>query len=340
MSDKSIGFEALRSLLVSDGIRYGEPRSFSGLTLVPLFGSRPARFEYVLLSTAIKTGTAAIEEVGLGHVPTLRIINRSAMPVLLVDGEHLVGVKQNRILNTTILVPEHSTLDIPVSCVEQGRWSAPRSDARPISPMLFADIRAEKTEAVTESVRRSGLYAANQSAIWQGVAQKFSDLAVPSAPTAAMHAAYEHRASEITNYVKNLPWQSGQTGVVAAIGRRILCADLFDRPESLEGLWDRLIPSYAVEALAHSADGSLTVADASAFFQETAEAQVTEHPAVGRGTNLRITASDLVGAALQAEGAIIHLSLFRKEKLLHRFTWPAFSTVAQRRRRMDSPDAG
>jgi hypothetical protein len=340
MSEKSTGFEAVRSLLVSDAIRYGEPRSFSGLTLVPLFSVCPAPFEYVLLSTAIRTGTAAIEEVGLGHVPTLRIINRSAMPVLLVDGEHLVGVKQNRILNTTILVPEQSTLDIPVSCVERGRWSAPRGDARPISPMLFAEIRARKTEAVTESVRRSGLYAANQSAIWQGVAQKFSDLAVPSAPTSAMHAAYEYRASEIDLYAKNLPWQSGQTGVVAAVGGRILCADLFDRPESLEGLWDRLIPSYAVEALAHSTDGSLTVADARAFLQETAEAQVTEHPAVGRGTNLRITASDLVGAALQTEETIIHLSLFRKEKPLHRFTWPAFATVAQRRRRTDNSDAG
>ena len=339
MADRSTGIQALRSLLAADAIRYGEPRSFSGLTLVPLFSSRPAPFEYVLLSTAIRTGTAAIEEVGLGHVPTLRIINRSAMPVLLVDGEHLIGLKQNRILNTTILVTEQSTLDIPVSCVEQGRWSAPRGDARPISPMLFADTRARKTEAVTESVRHSGLYAANQSAIWHDVAQKFSDLSVPAAPTAAMHAAYEHWASEINLYVENLPWQSGQTGVVAAVGRRILCADLFDRPESLEGLWDRLIPSYAVEALAHPTDGSPTVADAAAFLRETTEARVTEHPAVGRGTNLRITASDLVGAALQAEAAIIHLSLFRKEKMLHRFTWPAFSTVAQRRRHRDNPDA-
>lgn len=340
MNEKSVGAETLRSLLVSDGIRYGEPRSFSGLTLVPLFSSRPAPFEYVLVSTAIRTGTAAIEEVGLGHVPTLRIMNRSAMPVLLVDGEHLVGLKQNRILNTTILVPEQSSLDIPVSCVEQGRWGTPHGDARPISPMLFADTRARKTEAVTESVRRSGVYAANQGAIWHGVAQKFSDLAVPPAPTAAMHAAYEHRASDITPYVKNLPWQSGQTGVVAAVGRRILCADLFDRPESLEGLWDRLIPSYAVEALSQSTDGSLSAADATAFVHETIEAQVTEHPAVGRGTNLRITASNLVGAALQVHGAIIHLSLFRKDPSFHRSTWPAFSTVAQRRRHMPTQGAG
>lgn len=336
MADKPSASDILRTL-VSGGLRYGEPMSFSGLTLTPVFSSRRAPFEYVLLATAIKTGTAAVEEVGRGSVPTLRIVNRGAMPVLLVDGEHLVGVKQNRILNTTLLVPEQSALDIPVSCVEQGRWSARQGTARPVSPMLFPDVRARKTEAVTQSVRWSGVYATNQGAIWQEVAQKFADLAVPSTPTAAMHAAYEHRALEINEYTKNLPWQSGQTGVVAAVGARILCADLFDRPESVEGLWDRLIPSYAVEALTHGADGTTSIADAASFVHETSRAQVTEHSAVGRGTDLRVTGANLVGAALVAEETIVHVSLFRTENRADHSTGPMFSTIAQRRHK---PQAG
>jgi hypothetical protein len=301
----------LARVLASEGVRYGEPRSFSGLTLVPLFSAHRAPFEYVLLATAIETGTAAVEEVGAGSMPTLRVVNRGAMPVLLVGGEHLVGVKQNRVLNTTILAPEQSALDIPVSCVEQGRWGAPQGHARPASPLLYADVRAKKTAAVTASVRRSGLYAANQAAIWHDVAQKFSDLAVPASPTFAMHAAYEHRASDIGLYVKNLPWQSGQTGVVAAVGRRIVCADVFDRPESLQGLWDRLVPSYAVEALSRPADGAATAAEARTFLYEATMGQVSRHPAIGRGDDLRITAGTVVGAALEAGGTIIHLSLFR-----------------------------
>lgn len=66
----------------------------------------------MLLAQTVAEGVVAIEEVGGGSVPTLRVVNRGDQPVLIVDGEHLIGLKQNRILNTTILVPEKSSLDI------------------------------------------------------------------------------------------------------------------------------------------------------------------------------------------------------------------------------------
>src|SRR5207249_3998616 len=58
-----------------------------------------------------------------GEVPALSVVNDADRPVLLLDGEELVGARQNRILNTTVLVAAQATLRIPVSCVEQGRWS-------------------------------------------------------------------------------------------------------------------------------------------------------------------------------------------------------------------------
>jgi hypothetical protein len=41
-----------------------------------------------------------------GSVPNLRVINKTPHHVLLFDGEELKGAKQNRILNTTILIAE------------------------------------------------------------------------------------------------------------------------------------------------------------------------------------------------------------------------------------------
>ncbi len=46
-----------------------------------------------------------ITEVGkCGSVPDLRVANLGHLPLLLLDGEQLVGARQNRILNMTVLV--------------------------------------------------------------------------------------------------------------------------------------------------------------------------------------------------------------------------------------------
>jgi len=37
-------------------------------------------------------------------VPELRLVNRAERPVLIVEGEELVGAKQNRVVNVTKLV--------------------------------------------------------------------------------------------------------------------------------------------------------------------------------------------------------------------------------------------
>jgi len=53
-----------------------------------------------------------------GSVPFLQVANGADRPLLLLDGEELIGAKQNRILNTTVLVAGHTEVTIPVSCVE------------------------------------------------------------------------------------------------------------------------------------------------------------------------------------------------------------------------------
>ena len=57
-----------------------------------------------------------------GQVSALKIVVKGDRPVLLLDGEELLGAKQNRVVNLTILAPAQRTTVIPVSCVESGRW--------------------------------------------------------------------------------------------------------------------------------------------------------------------------------------------------------------------------
>ena len=107
-------------------LEIGVAQSFRNLTVFPLSRARAASDPgYVLLCEAVAAGEAAVMEVSAGGaVPSLLLKNRSKHPVLLLDGEELVGAKQNRIMNLTILAPPGQDLVIPVSCVEAGRWSA------------------------------------------------------------------------------------------------------------------------------------------------------------------------------------------------------------------------
>src|SRR4029079_2541415 len=69
--------------------------------------------EYVVLDEALSDGVVEITEVSeQGSVPDLKFVNRGARPVLIVDGEELLGAKQNRVVNLSILVAANSELTI------------------------------------------------------------------------------------------------------------------------------------------------------------------------------------------------------------------------------------
>src|SRR5690349_14544211 len=101
----------------------GEPASFAGLVLIPLYTDSAPRLSYIGLDEATAHGLLITELVEGGVVQTLLATNPLGERVLVYEGEELVGAKQNRILDRTILLEARSKLQLPVSCVERGRWS-------------------------------------------------------------------------------------------------------------------------------------------------------------------------------------------------------------------------
>jgi hypothetical protein len=114
--------EAIRTLL--EKVKLGGKQSHLNMTLFPLLASDAGEPDYLILEEALGQGMVEITEVSQGgSVPDLKLINKSPNKLLVVDGEELVGAKQNRILNATFLIAGQTEITIPVSCVEQGRWS-------------------------------------------------------------------------------------------------------------------------------------------------------------------------------------------------------------------------
>src|SRR6266705_775103 len=137
----------------------GEPTSFAGLALIPLFATEEPRLEYIGLDEAVANGFAVTEVSAAGAVGTLFVSNPLDVNVLLYDGEELVGAKQNRILDRPVLVQAQSKTPVPVTCVERGRW-AYRTERFATAP-----------RAAYPSLRRAR-QAGGQAAVWADVSAK------------------------------------------------------------------------------------------------------------------------------------------------------------------------
>ncbi len=294
-------------------LRLGCPRTYEGLTLFPVFGPVPKTAPaYRLLEAALADGEVEITEVSEGgHVPELRLVNRGQLPVLLLDGEELVGAKQNRVLNLTVLAPPGETR-LPVSCVEAGRWAWRERGFRAAGRTQFAEARAEKLSQVARNRRHQPESAcADQHAVWHSIARKAARLGVRS-ETEAMADLFEHHARDLDAYVEALGAVPEQTGALFARGDRITGFDFFDHPDTLVHSLPKLVRSQALDAIEHRAGKHRQrgFADPWHFLGQLARCQATAYPTPGLGEDLRLEGEGVQGAALAWEGRLIHLVAF------------------------------
>jgi len=107
-------------------------------------------------------GPCSIVFKAMSGEPELKVVNKSDQKILLVDGEELVGAKQNRVLNATILIAPKSETTIPVLCVEQGGWSYRSERFGSHSRSMSANLRNRKSETVTMNLHKDREFRSNQ----------------------------------------------------------------------------------------------------------------------------------------------------------------------------------
>ena len=292
--------------------RLGPPQAHLNLTAFPLLSEAGEAPFYLTLGEAIKTKTAHIEEISEGgSVPEILFENSGDLPVLLLDGQELIGAKQHRILNLTILVPARSTLVIPVSCVERGRWHWSRRDFAESEDIAFSKMRMRKARAVSANLRQAGSRRADQAEIWDSISQISGDLGTFS-HTDAMQDSFEQRKDVLNGYVQAFPPAEKQVGVIFALNGEVTGVDLFDHPSTFKVVLPRLVRSQALDALSKKSGVTPVAPDHTAvtFLNRIAKAKTKHYPAIGEGNDVRIESEDLVGGALEVSGQILHLCVF------------------------------
>jgi hypothetical protein len=304
-------------------LRLGVPSTVGGLTLLPLIGGTAAP-SYLTAAQATAAGTLTIGELADGAVPQLVVQNVGEMPVLFLDGEHLEGAMQDRVLNASVLVAARHETVIPVSCVERGRWhyAGARRDVTPGADHAYAELRAMNADRVASSTRTGGVRLADQGAVWADVERKRTQLRAGPSQTSALRDAYEQRRADLER-VRRAFVAPGpeQTGVLAVAGGCVLALDVFDRASTLADYWDRLVRGYALDALgAEPVASAEDAASATAFWGELThpDNDATAHEGVGLGIDVILTSPRTVANALTWGRAVVHLAAFPRERSGHR----------------------
>jgi hypothetical protein len=289
----------------------GRPRVAEKLIMIPLTRGALQPRTYKVLEEAISDETASVSEVSEGgSVPNLLFENKAPQPVLLIDGDTLMGAKQNRTLNLSILIPAGARIEIPVSCVEAGRWSRTSRHFSPSADHMYASGRARMMHDVHRSLDAGHGPRADQQGVWGDIDRKMGRMGVRSR-TRTMTDIYEQRGCSLDTMVGQLTPAPDQVGAIFIVRDRIAGLELFDHPETLALKLPKLVRSYGLDAIDESAGSEpCSIPTSERFLQGISSAQRSDDPAVGQGVHTRLQGAGLIGSALVMDGHLIRLSAF------------------------------
>ena len=296
----------MHTKLSESTIQLGDPVEHRGIVIAPLFPRRQPRARYLTLEEAIPLGLRVTEVDAAGSVPELLVTNPLEANVLLYDGEELIGAKQNRILNVTVLVPAQSETRIPVSCVEEGRWSARSSFLSAAPHSAHYAVRRAKAEMLSAEPMALGLA---QAQVWEEVRTKAARFSAESL-TGAESDVFRSREDDLAKLRKAFPYMPGQSGALFALGPQRLCLDYVSRPEAFARLYPKLLDGYLLDGLEYLGKKAAS-ADALEFFVAQVEAAPrSRRRSPGLGDDLRLRRDRVVGSGLELEGELLQLCAF------------------------------
>ncbi|MGB8770477.1 MAG: DUF6569 family protein [Candidatus Korobacteraceae bacterium] len=269
-------FAAAGSTVHSD-LHVLPPVTRGNLSIYPVVGGAENDTSRLLtLDEGLRAGSVVVTEAGSlqglvrpgtpwprrsgAEVNRLVLINNSDRPLLLLAGEVVTGGKQDRVIGVDRIVsPKSDPIDLAVFCVEPGRWVA--------SSDRFGSMKSQMAQP---SVRTPAMAERDQQSVWNMVASAVGGMAtaVPQAsPSMRASTSYAKAmenpdvqrkvgsvAADYDGMLRELK-KEGAKGVVVAINGRIMWADVFASTDLLEKYWQKLVRSYAAEALTNTGEG-------------------------------------------------------------------------------------
>ncbi len=194
-----------------------------------------------------------------GAVNSLTIQNKSQDTVFLMTGDVVRGGNQDRVLAMDMVVPPRTITDIPVFCVEHGRWTYHEPEegqseeaARNRKIFAFTGYYHVASNDIRKTIRETG----NQQEVWNKV-NELTSIHNAQSSTEAYAALEESEAftntrdAYLEHFRQRFNDKKGVVGVVAVSGDKILGADVFGHPNLFQKQYESLLHSYITDAMSN-----------------------------------------------------------------------------------------
>ncbi len=294
----------------------GVPKDFNELRVIPIL--RTAGMGSVLtdIEEAIQAGWLEVTEVSeTGQVPELGVVNHSDMTIIAFDGEELIGAKQNRILNVTVIIAGHTKMVIPVSCVEQGRWSW-HSRRFSAGEFMYPSLRREKFQRVTENLRASRAPSADQGMIWDQIEAKSARMGVRS-ETGSMKDLSDRYYVDDKSLQEHFPHEKEQVGYLAFVRDGFAGGDIFPSPSISTRKFYKLLRSYYLDSL--DSEVKFPQVPSTEILDQIKSSLMEPEKSVGSGEEIRFEGAKVQGSLTFFQEELAHLTVFPKVGQRERF---------------------
>ena len=219
--------------------------------------------KYMTLKEAIGKNKIKITESGnSGTVNNLVIENTSKDTIIIITGDVVKGGKQDRIVSQDIVLsPSGGKKNLPVYCVESGRWSSNGNNAAGISARnnTAADNKAPAEfngyhNKGSVSLRKVVEKEKDQSKVWSKVDElTTANKTVTSTKTytaMTQSADFTKKMDQYISFFKNkFEKDSSVVGVVVVTGDKVIGCDMFATHDLFLKQFESLLHSYATEAI-------------------------------------------------------------------------------------------
>ncbi len=269
------------------------------VAIIPIKTPINYKFDILTLKKGFELGLAEVKECEHSTVNTLIVKNNSVTPLLLVDGEEIVGGDQNRIVSSTILIAPQSEMKIPVNCTEQGRW---RYEKEFIHSDYMANSRTRFAKAHSRYTHEN-----RQSAVWRSIGELEKKRKFHSA-TSAMTESYDNLKEELD--VSKFKIASGQTGVLIIIDGKIKGFEIFFNSQIYSEYHEKILKSYLIDTDLNDDVFAINIDEAKQYIANAIDSEFKQTPNVGLETPYEFKNSDGLGTVYAYDDEIIHLSYF------------------------------